>query len=840
LDEAAALARLDELGARIEAATGRKQSREALASACLAIAASNMAQPIRKVSIARGFDVREHALVAFGGAGAQHACALADELGVTRVIVPEFASFLSAQGIGNADVRAFAVADLGASLDGTASVAVTEAFARLERDARAELAKEPSTARWTTAVRRRLDVRYAGQDSVLTIDEPVGGDWQAAFAAAHRQRFGFTFDGRRVEARAARVEAVATPPTARPAAASSAAGSSPPGVAAPSPQSTAKVFADGAWRTAAVHGRDDLPLDTAVAGPALVVEAATVLVVEAGWSVVRRAPGYLEVYRDAPRRAVAPDERAAAGSAADPMTLTLFVNRFTAIAEEMGTTLMRTALSVNVKERLDFSCAIFGPDGSLVVNAPHIPVHLGSMGDTVRALLRDLGASMRPGDVYVTNDPYRGGSHLPDVTAVTPVFDETGRRLLFFTGSRAHHAEIGGTAPGSMPPDATSLAEEGVLLRCVRWRYGEEGADEELRRLFSGSKWPSRSVETNIADLRAQAAANALGRERLSRLVETFGLGTVTAYMRHIREASTTRLRTALAKLAPGQKTCRDQMDDGTPVVVTLTPTRDAEGARLTVDFTGTGAVAKGNLNANLAIVKAATLYALRCLIAEDVPLNEGVLGPVDFVVPFPSLLSPPQGDDPTRLAAVNAGNVETSQRLVDVLLGALGLAAASQGTMNNLLFGRAPAGGAPGFGYYETICGGAGAGPGFAGASGVHTHMTNTRITDPEVLEERFPVRLRRFALRHGSGGAGKWRGGDGVVRELEFLAPVELSLITSRRATAPWGLQGGSAGAPGKNVLVRRDGSTTVLPPMARAHVEAGDALTLETPGGGGFGKP
>ncbi len=544
----------------------------------------------------------------------------------------------------------------------------------------------------------------------------------------------------------------------------------------------------------------------------------------------------------------------------DPVLLEVFNNHFAGIAEQMGITLRNTAGSVNVKERLDFSCAIFTAQGELVVNAPHIPVHLGAMGETVRRVLAD-NPSLEPGDVFVTNDPYRGGSHLPDITVVTPVHEGRDRspdgaapRLLFFTASRAHHAEIGGIVPGSMPPFSKNLAEEGVLIRNFKLIAAGQSRMEELRTLLLAGPHPTRAVDDNLADMAAQVAANRAGAVQLAALIERRGWPIVEAYMSHIQSAAERKLRLALSTLSPGRREFTDHLDDGSPIhaAITIEPpcsrirensdstdrsgpgilTNSATDAAITIDFTGTGPVVPGNLNANRAIVTAAVMYVLRLLIDEEIPLNEGVLAPVRLVLPE-CLLNPPQGESVEQCAAVAGGNVETSQRVVDVLLGALGLAAASQGTMNNLLFGDAT------FGYYETICGGAGATPTRDGADAVHTHMTNTRITDPEVIERRYPVRVREFSIRRGSGGSGEHRGGDGVVRRLEFLRPLEVSILSERRGPyPPYGLAGGQPGALGRNTLLRADGRIIELDAKAQFTVELGDILTICTPGGGGWG--
>ncbi|NOX54147.1 MAG: hydantoinase B/oxoprolinase family protein, partial [Planctomycetes bacterium] len=514
--------------------------------------------------------------------------------------------------------------------------------------------------------------------------------------------------------------------------------------------------------------------------------------------------------------------------APDPVLLEIFNNLFASIAEQMGMTLQKTSFSTNVKERLDFSCAIFDPQGDLVVNAPHIPVHLGAMSETVKRIIAD-NPDMKPGDVYVTNDPYRGGSHLPDVTVVTPVHHPDSGELLFFTASRAHHAEIGGIAPGSMPPFSKNLAEEGVLIRNFKLVDGSIAREEELRRILLSGPYPTRAVRDNLADIAAQVAANNSGVRQLNELVQRYTLPVVQAYMKHIQRAASEKMRMALAALPDGQYRFTDHLDDGSPICVTIT----IRGSQAKVDFTGTGPVVPDNLNANRAIVTAAVLYVFRCLINEDIPLNSGVLEPVEIVLPE-CLLNPPERADPSECAAVVGGNVETSQRVVDVLLGAIGAAAASQGTMNNLSFGDAT------FGYYETICGGAGATPDADGADAVHTHMTNTRLTDVEVIERRYPVLVREFSIRRGSGGRGVRRGGDGVVRRIEFLKPLKVSILSQRRGPyPPFGLAGGQPGQLGRNRL-RRAGSKReeVLGGRVELDVQSGDVLTVETPGGGGYG--
>jgi 5-oxoprolinase (ATP-hydrolysing) len=560
----------------------------------------------------------------------------------------------------------------------------------------------------------------------------------------------------------------------------------------------------------------------AVEGPAVVLEDAGTIVIEPGFRAEVEAGGLI-VLND--REPSAPS--AAEFVAGDPVRLEVMGSRFMSIAEQMGAVLRNTAVSTNIKERLDYSCAVFDQGGGIVANAPHIPVHLGAMGATVRAVkakLRDLA----PGDAIVTNDPAEGGSHLPDVTVVSPVF--VAGALRFFVASRGHQADLGGIAPGSMPADSRTLEEEGVVLSAFPLVRDGRLDERRVRAALLGARWPARSPDDNVADLEAMVAANRAGERLLAELVEEQGVAAVERSMAELQQAAGAKVAREIARLGAGEHAFADRLDDGTPVCVRLTVRGGgiAGGGRMRIDFTGTGPAVRGNLNAPRAVVESAVIYALRCLVAERIPLNGGCLAPVEIVVPAGSLLDPPPG------AAVVGGNVETSQRVVDVLLAAMGRAAASQGTMNNLAFGDARSG------YYETIGGGAGAGPGFAGASGVHVHMTNTRITDPEVLESRTPVIVRRFALRRGSGGAGRWRGGDGLVRELEFTAAVTASLLTERRATAPFGLAGGAPGARGRNLCLRADGSEQELPGRATVALAPGDRLRIETPGGGGYGAP
>lgn len=843
LSRAAAEARLAEIATRMTDAGLAPRSTEELAAGFIDIANAHMAAAIRKVSVQRGYDPRDYALVCFGGAGGQHACAIARQLGVRTIVVHPLASAMSALGIGRALRTAHAAHDLSAFLNADGLARVGECASRLGESLSEQLQREGVPAANRPPARLSLDLRYQGQDTPLSVEHPPDGDWQDAFEAAHQRLFGFLFPNRAIEICAVRMEqsehathTLAAPPAVEESVASTA--------------SVCDVWLHGRWQRVSYFEREQLPPGSTLSGPALVVDRTSVLFVEAGWRLQVAAGGELiatEVISSAPTtnlsavqaQAHQSDEKA---SPADPVQLELFSHAFMSIAEQMGATLQRTSLSTNVKERLDFSCAVCDADGQLVAHAPHIPVHLGAMSHAVRCVMEDLAARgdrPRPGDVFVTNDPYRGGSHLPDVTVVTPVFDNPGQRILYFVANRAHHAEIGGIVPGSMPPTSRTLADEGALIRTLRLtlRAGEGGAtgarfdDGELRRVLLSGPHPTRAVEQNLADIAAQIAANGLGTRLLNELTRSHGAARVAAYMAHLQSNAELQTLAALSRLREKAGVHRlafeDALDDGSLIRVSIT----INGDEAVFDFTGSGDVHSGNLNATPAIVSSAVLYCLRCLIAQEVPLNAGVLRPVKLVIP-PGLLNPPRHDDPARCPAVVGGNVETSQRIVDCIFGALGLIAAGQGTMNNFAFGDDR------FGYYETIGGGAGAGPGFDGADAVHIHMTNTRLTDPEVIEDRYPVRLQEFSIRCGSGGSGANSGGNGIIRDLAFLKPLQISLLTQRRRRPPFGLQGGAAGALGRNLLIRA-GVAEELDWAAHVQIQRGDRIRIETPGGGGWGN-
>ncbi len=795
-----------------------------IATGFLRIANANMAQAIRSISLAKGYDPRDYALVPFGSAGPQHACAVADELGIRTILLHPDAGVLSALGIGLADVVKHRSAGVYRLLDVDGIQHVVTLGSELMHAAMKDVVAETTGSGQFHAL-PSVDLRYAGTDFALTV--PFGPETVAEFHRRHRQLFGYVHEDRPIEIVAVRVRAAYPSQLTLP-------HSNKCERSQPLAHGQTLVVLDGRQEGVPVYHRDRLTPGATIDGPAVIVEELTTTILDPGWRGEMMSGGELLLTRDA-REGEAPAEPRLSRSfalpeAPDPVLLELLANHFTAIATQMGITLRNTAISVNVKERLDFSCAIFTAEGNLVVNAPHIPVHLGAMGQTVKQIIAD-NPRMQPGDVFVTNDPYRGGSHLPDVTVVTPVFHEDQVEPVFFTANRAHHAEIGGITPGSMPPFSRNLAEEGVLIRNFKLLDGGRTRWDELREQLTSGPYPSRSAETNLADLAAQVAANQQGASDMARLVERFSLPVVQAYMQHLQDAAERKLRAALAKLPSGRREFVDHLDDGTPIQVAIT-IADEEA---TIDFTGSGPLSAGNLNANRAIVTAAVMYVMRLLVGEEIPLNQGVLSPVKLVIPE-GLLNPPARERPEECPAVVGGNVETSQRIVDVLLGALGLAAASQGTMNNVLFGDAT------FGYYETICGGSGATEYAKGADAVHTHMTNTRLTDPEVLEARFPVRLVEFSIRRGSGGMGQQRGGDGVIRSIEFQKALTLSILSQRRGPyPPYGMHGGESGELGRNTLERADGTIVELAGCVQIDVQPGDLLTVETPGGGGWGpKP
>lgn len=826
LDPKAAEAAASELLTEVRRTTDPELERDALLSGLLAVADERMAEAIRRISIRQGYALEDHALVAFGGAGAQHACSLAGILGLDRVVIPPDAGLLSALGLGAATIERLAECSILAPL-AEAAPSLAQRFASLEEEARKLLADEGVGEGGVAIVGRTVEMRRAGQEATVTVDwrQDLDADGlEARFAERYRERYGYPppAGGREVES--ARLVAASSTPEVevegRPRSHRAAASASHRVWLGADASSAA-----GGWVAAATHERDALTAGARFDGPALIWEAHSATVLPAGWAGRVAGSGALVLERAAAPAAQSAGERAASPGRA--VERELFTHRFEVLAAQMGEMLERTAVSVNVKERFDFSCALLDGAGRLVVNAPHIPVHLGALGLCVRSVAETL--ELAPGDVAVTNHPGFGGSHLPDVTVITPVWTEDGDDLLGYVASRAHHAEIGGSRPGSMPPAATRLAEEGVVLAPRLLVQRGAGRWREAREWLLAGEFPSRSVEENLADLEAAVAANQNGAAALRALADLYGADTVRRQMAALRDTAAARMRRALSRHPAGTFEATEALDDGTPLAVAIR----IDGDAATFDFSGSGGVHPGNLNATPAIVRSVVLYVLRLMLGEPLPLNEGLLDPVRLVLP-PGLLNPDFSRRPQDCPAVVGGNVETSQRLVDTLLKALGLAACSQGTMNNTLFGNEA------FGYYETLCGGAGAGPGWHGASAIHTHMTNTAITDPEIVEQRYPARLESFAVRRGSGGAGRYRGGDGVRREFVFLEPVRVSLLTQHRTAGPYGMEGGGAGAPGRQTLHRADGKVEELPSIAARDAGPGDRLVVETPGGGGWGTP
>jgi 5-oxoprolinase (ATP-hydrolysing) len=827
------------LAAEITAATGDARTPEQVADGFLQIAVANMANAVKKISVQKGHDVTAYVLTTFGGAGGQHACAVADALGIQTVLIPPLAGVLSALGIGLADVVTMREQSVERRLQPTAMAQLRQLSANLENVARADLADQ-GVPPDRIQVTRRAHLRYDGTDTALQVAFADPAEMTAEFEAAYRRTYSFLMD-RPLVVEALAVEALA--PSEAPApglvgvvatkddvSARGAFGAATPGHtpdviprhdsrASPSePDAGVRFYRDGEWGNVYLYRRERLRAGDHVVGPAIIAEDDATTVVDDGWHATATTHGHLLL-----ERVRAPD-REDVGTKVDPVMLEIFNNLFMSIAEQMGVRLESTAQSVNIKERLDFSCALFDSDGNLIANAPHMPVHLGSMGTSIKEVIRRNAATMRPGQVYAINDPYHGGTHLPDVTVVTPVYDDEGRDLLFFVAARGHHAEIGGLTPGSMPAFSRNVHEEGVLFD--NWLLVSDGRfrEAETLELLTQAPHPSRNPHTNLADLRAQIAANEKGVEELRRMIDHFGLDVVQAYMRHVQDNAEEAVRRVIDALGDGAY--EYEMDNGARICVRVTVDRTERAA--SIDFTGSSSQLDTNFNAPASVATAAVLYVFRTLVDDDIPLNDGCLRPLSIVVPEHSMLVPQYP------AAVVAGNVETSQAVTGALYAALGIQAEGSGTMNNVTFGNDR------HQYYETVASGSGAGDGFDGAPVVQTHMTNSRLTDPEVLESRFPVRLEEFAVRRGSGGAGRWRGGDGAVRQLRFLEPMTVSTLSGHRRIPPYGMAGGQPGALGRNRVVRANGSVVEMNGCDLVDVGADDVLVVETPGGGGYGVP
>jgi 5-oxoprolinase (ATP-hydrolysing) len=787
------------------------RSAEDTADGYIRIAVENMAQAIKKISVQRGHYLASYALVCFGGAGGQHACLVADALGMTRVFFHPLSGVLSAYGMGLADIRASADKAIEAPLDGDGMAHVAHAIKKLGAETRAKLAAQGIVAD-KTSTNIMLHLRYAGTDTALLIAHGELDLVRARFETAHKKRFGFIAEEKPVIIEAVTVEAIGhdAAVTGEPIKDDATA-------TQPASDHVTQIYTDGAWRETPVFHRATLKPGNRIEGPAIIIEPHQTIVIEPEWQGEVTPLNHIMLTRAKPKR-----REHAIGTEVDPVMLEIFNNLFMSIAEQMGFTLEKTAFSVNIKERLDFSCAIFDRSGGLVANAPHMPVHLGSMGASVRAVM-EQNPDMARGDVYVLNAPYNGGTHLPDVTVVAPVFLGDEPAPTFYVAARGHQADIGGISPGSMPAHSKNVEEEGVLIDNFQLVAKGRFREKEMRALLSSGRWPARNPDQNIADLRAEIAACEKGAQELRKMVDEFGLDTVEAYMAHVQDNAEESVRRVIDRLKDASFV--QKMDDGSEIHVAVSVNPKTRSAR--IDFTGTSAQRPSNLNAPSAVARAAVLYVFRCMVDDDIPLNEGCLKPLDIVIPEGSMLAPAYP------AAVVGGNVETSQAVTDALFGAFGVMASAQGTMNNLTFGNQR------HQYYETICGGAGAGANFDGADAIHTHMTNSRLTDPEILEWRFPVLLRNFAIRRGSGGTGKHRGGDGVIREISFREAMTVSILSTHRRIAPFGLAGGGDAACGENAVERANGETHSLEGSDQIEAAPGDTIIVRTPGGGGFGE-
>jgi 5-oxoprolinase (ATP-hydrolysing) len=827
LDADVVRSRFAALAAEIHAATGDARSPEEVAEGFIAIAVGNMANAIKRISVQRGYDVTGYTLCTFGGAGGQHACAVADALGMRRVFIHPLAGVLSAYGMGLAEVTAMREQAVEARLEDATVPQLEAALERLSTAARAEVRGQGVPDERIRVV-RRAHLRYDGTDAALLVEFGGRAEMASRFEAAYRQRFSFLMPDRALLVEAVSVEAGSIDTGA---AAPARAGPAPAPRAGPAPAAAvADMFTGGRRHRTPVYRRETLRPGDRIDGPAIIAEATATTVVEPGWRAAVTPLDHLVL-----ERVARPERITAIGTSVDPVMLEIFNNLYMSIAEQMGFALANTAYSVNIKERLDFSCALFDANGNLIANAPHMPVHLGSMGESIKTVIRLNAGRMKPGDVYMLNAPYNGGTHLPDITVITPVFDDAGARVLFYVGSRGHHADVGGITPGSMPPDSRTVEEEGVLID--NFLLVERGRlrEAETIALLGSGRYPARNVAQNMADLRAMVAANEKGVQELRRMVQHFGLDVVHAYMQHVQDNAEEAVRRVIGVLRDGAFV--HEMDCGGVIRVRIAIDRAARRAR--IDFTGTSAQLPNNYNAPSAVCMAAVLYVFRTLVDDDIPLNAGCLKPLDVIIPEGSMLQPRYP------AAVVAGNVETSQCITDALYGALGIMASAQGTMNNFTFGNDR------YQYYETISGGSGAGAtalapdgtpidGFDGTDVVQTHMTNSRLTDPEVLEWRFPVLLESYEIRRGSGGAGRWRGGNGGTRRIRFLEAMTASILSNHRRRAPHGMAGGAAGEPGRNWVERADGTRVALGAADRAEMAPGDVFVIETPGGGGFGPP
>lgn len=799
----------------LSAQIGDGRSAEEIADGFLQIAVENMANAIKKISVQRGYDVSDYALTCFGGAGGQHACAIADTLGMETVIVHPFSGILSAYGMGLADIRANRNKTIALALESESDSELEQTRKSLEKDVRDELSRQGVESA-DTQINSFAHIRYDGTDSTIPVRLGDVARMRSDFETAHKKQFGFVFENKSLVVESLEVEGVGGGAEINEADMEK---SDHPAT----PAQEIDVFTGGAMQATGIYPREALSFGHCIAGPALIIEPHQTIMVEPGWTAHINIKNHIILNRSIKLdRGYAIGTGAAEGGA-DPVLLEIFNNLFMSIAEQMGVTLQNTAYSVNIKERLDFSCAVFSGEGTLIANAPHMPVHLGSMDRSVETVIRLNRGRIRPGDVFALNAPYNGGTHLPDITVCTPVFDDTNSFVRFWVASRGHHADVGGSAPGSMTPLATSVDEEGVLFD--NFKLVDQGAfqEEALVRLMTDHPYPVRNVVQNVADLKAQIAANEKGVQELAHMVEQFSLPVVEAYMRHVQDNAEESVRRVIEVLK--DSSFEYPTDQGAVIKVKITVDREKREA--TVDFTGTSPVQPTNFNAPEPVTRAAVLYCFRVMVDGDIPMNAGCLKPINIIIPDDCMLRPAYP------AAVVAGNVETSQHVTNALFGALGIMAASQGTMNNLTFGNDT------YQYYETICSGSPAGRGFNGTSGVHVHMTNSRLTDPEILEFRFPVLLEDFHIRRGSGGTGKWVAGDGTIRTIRFLEEMDCAILSSHRTIRPHGLEGGASGELGATRVRRINGHTEELKGCDQTVLKAGEAVTIVTPTAGGFGK-
>ena len=804
------------LAAKIGENTGDFRTSEQVAAGFLAIAIDKMANAIKKISVQRGYNITDYTLCCFGGAGGQHACLIAEALGMTQIFLHPYAGVLSAYGIGLADLRSLKDRAIEAPLTTANLLQLEQALSALTIEGEAEIVAQ-GVAADRIQVLPKVHLRYEGTDSALIIPFETLETMRSQFEQAYKQRYGFTMLHKALIVEAVSVEVVGQTDVPIKAVLES------NRTVSLKATTIVQIYTKGGWQNAPIYHRSDLRIGDRISGAALIIEPTGTNVVEPGWTAEISDRNDLILTRTKEQQPT--HLQYSAQTKPDPVLLEIFNNLVRAIAEEMGITLQNTSYSVNIKERLDFSCAIFDQHGQLVANAPHIPVHLGSMSESIHSLIRSKGNTLKPGDVYVSNNPYNGGTHLPDITVISPVFSAVDpTHPLFYVASRGHHADVGGITPGSMPPYSTSVEQEGVLIDNFQLVDRGQFREPELLQLLTSGTYPVRNPQQNIADLQAQIAANERGVKELLQMVQHYGLETVQAYMQHVQDNAEESVRRVIAVLKDSQFTYL--LDDGSQIHVEITINAGDRSAQ--VDFTGTSPQQTTNLNAPLAICKAVVLYVFRTLLDDDIPLNAGCLKPLDIIVPQGCLLNP---DYP---AAVVAGNVETSQAIANTLYGAIGIMAASQGTMNNFTFGNEH------YQYYETICGGSGAGATFDGTDAVQTHMTNSRLTDPEVLEWRFPVLVQDFAIRANSGGAGQHRGGNGVIRQIQFREVMTAAILSGHRVVSPFGLNGGESGALGRNSVKRSNGETELLGSKAEVQMQPGDVFVIETPGGGGFGQP